>query len=168
MIAASPPPTAAVVQTSHPARYGFAGADLGTDFAVWRAASPDARDTPCREGRSSAVQICTMPSSDLGGGYQARDLTFTFVDEKLAAIDFKTSIDGFDYATAALKRRFGPPMQIARDSLKSVDGSVMPHVAMIWRNGRSTIRLSDPMKTSLALSVRLSLDAETQRLGAPS
>jgi hypothetical protein len=168
MIAAPPPPTAAVVQTSQPVRYGFAGADLGADFAVWRASSEAARETPCRQGRSSAVQVCTMPAADLGGGYQARDLTFTFIDETLAAIDFKTSIDGFDNATAALKRRFGQPMQIVRDSLKSVDGSVMPHVTMIWRNGRSTIRLSDPMKAQLALSVRLSLDADAQRLASPS
>ena len=168
MIAAPPPPAVAAAPALQPVRYGFAGADLGTDFAVWRASSSKARDTPCREGESGSMQVCTMAAADLGGGYLARDLTFTFVDEKLAAIDFKTSIDGFDYATADLKQRFGQPMRIERDTLKSVDGSVMPHVAMIWRNGRSTIRLSDPMTTSLALSVRLSLDADAQRLTSPS
>lgn len=166
MFAASLPP-APVVQAA-PVRYGFDGAQLGTDFALWRASSPAARNIPCREGGSNAVQICVVPATDLGGGYVARDLTFTFVDEKLAAIDFRTSIDGFNNATADLKRRFGEPTNIVRDSLKSVDGVVMPHVAMIWRNGRSTIRLSDPIKTSLALSVRLSLDADAARLTAPS
>jgi hypothetical protein len=169
MIAAPPPVPAAHAPTAHAAaatarapRYGFAGADLGMDFAAWRASSPTAAAAPCRP--VGDAQVCAVGSPDLGGDYRARDLTFTFLGGRLAAIDFKSSIDGFDYATAALKKRFGAPTTIVRSQFKSVDGVTLPHVAMIWRNGRSTIRLSDPIRSSLSLSVRLSLDAAANRL----
>jgi hypothetical protein len=165
MIAAPPPtPVAPIARTiAAPApRYGYAGAELGMDFTAWRASSPAAGAAPCRPVGSA--QVCAMGSPDLGGGYHARDLTFTFLGGRLAAIDFKSSIDGFDYATATLKKRFGAPTTIVRNQFKSVDGVTLPHVAMIWRNGRSTIRLSDPIRSSLSLSVRLSLDATAKRL----
>jgi hypothetical protein len=134
------------------------------DFGVWRASSPAALTTPCQQ--EGQAQVCVMGSPDLGGGYKARDLTFTFLDGRLAAIEFKTSIDGFDDATAALKKRFGEPSSILRNTTKSVDGMALPHVTMIWRNGRSTIRLDDPTPSSMSVSVRLSLDALAGRLPA--
>ena len=103
-------------------------------------------------------------ASLLSGGYLARGLTFTFVGQKLAAISFTSSIDGFSYATAALKHQCGEPTRIVHDDLKTVDGVSLPHVEMTWRNGRSTVKLDDPLPHSLVLSVHLQLDAAAKAL----
>ncbi len=163
-----PPPPAPAVHTlsvnAAPVQrhYSFAGGEMGMDFTAWRAASPTAAAAPCTQ--DGVRQVCALGSPPIGGGYLARDLTFTFVDRKLAAISFKSSIDGFSYATAALKRQCGEPTQIVRDTLKTVDGVSLPHVQMIWRNGRSTVTLNDPLPSSLVVSVRLQLDAAAKAL----
>jgi hypothetical protein len=57
-----------------------------------------------------------------------------------------------------LKRSFGEPNRIVRDMVKLQDGAVFPHVMMTWRNGRSTIALSDPVMKGRTLSVQFSLN----------
>ncbi len=94
----------------------------------------------------------------LGGSYWARNPTYKFLDGRLVGIAFQTSIDGFDFATATLKRSFGEPKRIVRDTVKLQDGAVFPHVMMTWRNGRSTIALSDPVMKGMTLSMEFSLN----------
>jgi hypothetical protein len=157
MIAASQPvPAVAQLSAAPPLRYGFAGGELGMDFAAWRASSPAAAAAVCTV--QGVRQSCALSPIALGGGYKARNLTFTFQQGRLVSIAFVTSMDGFDYATAALKRRFGDPGTILRNTVRTGDGGSLPHVEMIWRNGRSTIELSDPLPSNLSLSVRFSLD----------
>jgi len=98
---------------------------------------------------------------DLDGGYGARELGYVFVDGRLARISFKTSIDGFAYVTAKLKKASGAPDAIVRDT---VGASARPHVLMTWRNGRSTIVLSDPLPDFSHLGVNFTLDALSNRL----
>jgi hypothetical protein len=155
---AAPHPVPAVAERSatSPSRYGFAGGELGMAFAAWRASSPAAAAAACTV--QGARQSCALSPIPLGGGFKARNLTFTFQQGRLVAIAFDTSMDGFDYATAALKRRFGDPETILRNTVRTGDGGSLPHVEMIWRNGRSTIRLSDPLPSNLSLSVRFSVN----------
>ena len=93
---------------------------------------------------NTRLVVCQGKPTPLGGGYLARNPVFTFADGRLVRIAFETSINGFNFATADLKRRFGAPKAIKRDSAKLADGVTFPHVLMTWSNGRSTIKLSDP------------------------
>jgi hypothetical protein len=104
------------------------------------------------EGKRSTQNV------SLGGSYWARNPTYKFLDGRLVGIAFQTSIDGFDFATATLKRSFGEPKRIVRDTVKLQDGAVFPHVMMTWRNGRSTIALSDPVMKGMTLSMEFSLN----------
>jgi hypothetical protein len=79
----------------------------------------------------------------IGGGFYARSLTYRLVNDRLVAIEFRTSVDGFAFAVARLKHEFGPPTDIRRDTA-NLDGRAFDHVAFTWRNGHSTIVLSDP------------------------
>lgn len=155
-----PPPAAVAAAPAAPPaspRYGFDQAWLGESLADWRASRP-ARATaacPAVPAQPSLV-VCRGPDVDVGGGFAARELSYVFVDGRLARISFRTSIDGFDYVTAALKKTVSAPAAIVRDSLGRTD---RPHVAITWRNGHSTIMLSDPTPDAAHLSVRFTLDA---------
>ena len=151
------PAAAAAVSTPAPgSRYGFADAWLGETLAEWRASRPVRAKAPCTEAKALDVLVCRGVDADLGGGYAARDLSYAFVAGRLARISFRTSIDGFDHVTAVLKKASGAPERIVRDTLGPTG---RPHVSMIWRNGRSTIVLSDPMADAVNLSVHFTLDA---------
>ena len=164
MLALLPPPhvAAAAPIPAPPSRYGFAEAWLGETLAEWRASRPVRAKAPCAAAPGDhAVLVCRGVDVDLGGGYAARELSYAFVDGRLARISFRTSIDGFDHVTAALKKDFSTPSQIVRDSLGATG---RPHVSMTWRNGRSTIVLSDPLPDFTYLSVRFTIDALAGRL----
>ncbi len=88
----------------------------------------------------------------------ARDPTYTFANGRLAKISFHSSIDGFAYATASLKHRFGLPNAIVRDRIIAADGLNCAHVGITWRNGRSTITLNDPTPDAAHLEVTMRLD----------
>ena len=105
------------------------------------------------------VLVCHGDGVAIGGGFMARDPTYTFVDGRLAKIVFRASIDGFAYAMAALKHRFGTPNAIVRDRILVADGVNRAHVAVTWRNGRSTITLNDPTADAAHLEVNMRLDA---------
>jgi hypothetical protein len=125
------------------------------DLTAWRALF-GAQSTLCR--RSDAdTQVCQAPPTALGGGFLARDLTFTFEQDRLTQIAFQTSVNGFDNATAVLRRAFGDPAEVVRDDVRLKDGLVFPHVLMVWKSGRSTVRLSDPLPAGDRLSVRFDL-----------
>jgi hypothetical protein len=164
MLAAVPPQSAASAEASKPppARYGFAGAFLGEGIEEWRGRRGASAALGCaRAPNTTAIVVCRGPDIPLGGGYRARRLSYLFVGDRLAEISFEASIDAFDNVTASLKRAFGDPSLIARDTLKR---SGFPHVAMTWRNGRSTIHLSDPLTDYANLGVRLTLDALARQL----
>jgi hypothetical protein len=159
VLAAHPsPPPANPPAVSQAAPYGFAGASLGMTLADWRTAAGAASTGSCVAPRNDPhLLVCHGKSAPIGGDFLARDPTFTFADGRLVDISFKTSINGFDFATAALKRRFGEPKSIKRDSTKLADGMVLPHVSMTWTNKRSTIKLSDPAP-DLTVSVQFQSD----------
>jgi hypothetical protein len=138
---ASSPPHA--IATMEP--YGFAGAQLGMSLEDWRNAENKASAAACLPtGGGDHLLICRGKALPLGGEFLAREPTYTFKDSRLVRITFKTSINGFSFATAVLKRHFGEPKSIKRDTTKAGDGLVLAHVLMTWSNGRSTIKLSDP------------------------
>ena len=144
--------------------YGFAGASLGLDLQAWRMKRPDAMCAPSG-GKSEAI-VCSVADQAIGGGYRARRLAFVFLDGRLAQIRFRSSIDGFSNVVATLKQDFGAPTVIRRDSV-SLDGTNWPHVAFSWKNGRSTIQLTDPVAPGNRLSVTMTLDAAAARLSDP-
>jgi hypothetical protein len=156
MTPAPPPDPAAFAVAAPQVRYGFADAWLAESLADWRASRPDRARADCRPGGGPRVVVCRGADQPLGATYAARDLTFVFIDDRLAQIRFRTSIDGFDFVTAALKRAAGLPDRIDRDTLGSTG---RPHLSMIWRNGRSTIVLDDPLAGAVNLGVRLTVDA---------
>jgi hypothetical protein len=166
---ALPPPPApaahapAAVQSAPPEiRFGFDDAWLGETLAQWRASRPARVREPCAApGKDPDILTCRDAPRDFGAGYAARELTYTFVQGRLAQITFRTSVDGFDHVTAALKRAFGTPDTIVRDSLGRTG---FPHVSMTWRNSRSTIVLSDPLPDFSHLGVRFTLDLLANRL----
>jgi hypothetical protein len=166
MIAASPPAIPAAVQTAPPARsvkgrivYGFAGADLGEAENAWRATAPG-RGAACAPGSPPGdIVVCHGADIALGGGFMARDPTYTFVEGRLSKISFRSSIDGFAFAMASLKHRFGPPQAITRDRIVAADGLNRAHVGITWRNGRSMITLNDPAADAAHLEVNMRLDA---------
>jgi len=162
-----PAPAIAAEQATAPVRrYGFAGSDLGMALDDWRELSSANASAACTSSRSAAqVLTCSTAPAPLGGDYEARDLSYSFLYDQLVQISFKTSINGFAYATAILKRRFGEPNQILRNTTRVEDGLMFPHVLMTWRNGRSTIQLSDPDTRGVMLSVRYRLDAASPQLG---
>jgi hypothetical protein len=105
-----------------------------------------------------------VPDRPLGGGYFARDLTYRFIQGRLAQIRFHSSIDGFAFVVAKLKADFGEPADIRRGDIR-LYGQAFAHVAFIWRNGRSTIELSDPA-TPNQLAVSITSDAARTRVEA--
>ena len=141
-----------------PVRYGFRKAEIGMDLASWRASAPQRQSAPCAAS-SPGVLVCRTPDQPLGGDYRVRELSSTFVGGRLAKVSFSTSIDAFPFATAELKRAFGPPADIRRDRVRLQNGLDLPHVLMTWRNGRSTIRLSDPALRGGRLNVTIASDA---------
>jgi hypothetical protein len=145
MTPAPPPDPAAFAVAAPQVRYGFADAWLAESLADWRASRPDRARADCRPGGGPRVVVCRGADQPLGATYAARDLTFVFIDDRLAQIRFRTSIDGFDFVTAALKRAAGLPDRIDRDTLGST--------------GRSTIVLDDPLAGAVNLGVRLTVDA---------
>jgi len=144
------------------AQYGFEGVRLGGSAADLRKAFPNAA---CRAS-ANAVLECVVADQPIGGGFYARSLTYRLVGDRLTGIQFHTSIDGFAFAVAKLKHDFGPPADIRRDSVK-LYGKAFDHVAFTWRNGRSTIALSDPVEPD-KLSVRMNLNDVPDRPRASS
>jgi len=163
LLQAPPPHAAAAAPAALPTRrYGFADAVLGETLAEWRASRPVRAKAPCVSAAGDpVVMVCRGVDVELGGGYSARELSYAFVEGRLARISFRTSIDGFAYVTAALKKTSGAPDRIVRDSLGPAG---RPHVSMTWRNGRSTIFLSDPTADAVNLTVRFTLDALAERI----
>ncbi len=140
-------------------RFGFAGITIGAGLADFRAVRPKAICAP----ETGGYLDCTVPDQSISG-YLARDLTYRFRGGKLIQIRFHSSVDSFAFVVARLKSDFGEPVDIRRDEVK-LDGPQrggldLPHVMLTWRNGRSTIRLSDPA-TPGQLAVSMTLDAAT-------
>ncbi len=158
---ASAPQTANAIAPAR--RFGLGGADLGMPLKTWRSASAVNEAASCAGAASGRLQICHGAPMTLGS-YTTRDLSYAFIDGRLAQISFRLSIDGFDDVTGALRRHFGDPQRIVRDEVRVSDGLRLPHVLMVWRNGRSTITLSDPGSSGSALLVRLVVDQEAKPL----
>ncbi len=143
-----------------PVRYGFEGIAIGSTMADLQRIRPKASCAPTKMG----MVDCITPDQPVGGGYYARDLRYRFINGHLAQIEFISSIDGFAFVVAKLKHDFGEPADIRRDDVR-MDGRVLPHVAFTWRNGRSTIQMSDP-NTADTLNVTITFDADKSRLDA--
>ena len=153
-------PPAAASKAATP--FGFGGGVIGDDLARWRAS---ARQASC-EPPAARMVACHAPDQQLGGMYYARNLTYRFLDGRLAQIAFNTSIDGFAFAVAKLKQAFAEPNAIVRDRVR-LDGATLAHVTFTWTNGRSTIVLSDPAFAN-QLEVKITLDAAAALLKGPA
>jgi hypothetical protein len=146
-------------------KYGFAGLMIGADVADLHSARPKAACMPQKDG----VIDCVAPDQPLGGGYFARNLTYRFIDGRLVQIRFLSSVNGFAFIVAKLKHDFGEPADIRRGDVRLYDRP-FAHVTFIWRNGRSTIEMSDPA-TPNQLTVRITSDAAKAQMeinNAPS
>jgi hypothetical protein len=158
MTPSPPPSTPAFVQPAPaPVRYGLDDAMLGMPLNAWRTRHPTAK--ACAASPGGHVSTCVSDPLPISGGYVARSLTYRFVDQQLVQITFQTSINGFSDVMAMLHHTYGQPSKIVRDLAALKDHAVFPHVLMTWRNGRSTIRLSDPVPPGAMLSVRYRLNA---------
>jgi hypothetical protein len=165
LVPATAPVTAPVSQSATPASqhavtYGFAGVTIGASLADLHSIRPRASCGPDKSG----VIDCVVPDQPVGGGYVARDLTYRFIGGRLAQIRFHSSIDSFAVLVARLKHDFGPPADLRRGNVV-LYGHTFPHVAFIWRNGRSTIQMNDPA-TPAQMAVKITFDADNARLDA--
>ncbi len=157
-----PTPTSAQV-SSLP--FGFAGGDLGETLAAWRDARPSRHLSACKpDGQRPGLTVCKGSDAPLGGGFFAHQLTYTFLNGRLAGISFRSSIDAFDFVTAALKHNFSLPDEVVRDRISDSHRASRFHVRMRWRNGRSTITLNDPIPNATQLQVSFTLDAAEKQL----
>ena len=161
---AQPP---AVAPSVHPAPspgaaqpFGLGEERIGMDMTAF-ASQPK---VSCAPGKAADVTVCHGPDRQLGGGYFARDLTYRFVGGRLAQIRFSSSIDAFSWVTAQLKKDDGQPSAIARDIAVLKGGATLPHMLVTWKNGRSTIALSDPVQPPTQLSVSITRDAAAAEL----
>ena len=133
---------------------------IGAKLADLHDIRPKASCAPEKNG----VVDCFARDQPVGGGYFASDLDYRFIDGHLAQIRFKSSIDGFAFVVAKLKHDFGQPANLRRDDVR-LYGHGFAHVTFMWRNGRSTIRMSDPV-TPNQLAVTITFDADESRLDA--
>lgn len=154
--ALQPPPSAAQPPGQ---AFGLADARIGMDLAAFRSRPGIA----CAPGQKPGVTACRGPDLPLGGGYFARDLDYRFVGGKLVRIRFRSSVDAFSWVTARLKKDDGQPSAITRDTFPHA-GRAVPHVAMTWANGRSTIALSDPIQSMIQLGVSITRDGAAAQL----
>ena len=87
---ATPPPAAASTPTSaqiSSTRYGFAGNELGETLEAWRSAKPSRAALACRlDAKQPSLTVCRGDDAPLGGGFFARELTYSFLDGRLARI----------------------------------------------------------------------------------
>jgi hypothetical protein len=162
-----PPPPASIAPAvihsiAAQPRYGFDNTFLGMSLDAWRARHPNA--AACAAQAAGRILTCLADPTPIGGGFLARRLTYQFLDRQLVQISFQTSINAFSDTTAMVQRAYGPPTKIVRDLVKIEDHAVFPHVLMTWRNGRSTIRLSDPVSPGVTLSMRYRLDAADSKI----
>lgn len=158
--AASTPARSAAPAAAQP--FGLADIRIGMDLASFKSRPK----VGCAPGKAQGVTVCSAPDRALGGGYFARDLTYCFVDGRLAQIRFRSSIDAFSWVTAQLKKDDGQPSAIKRDTAVFNSGVRLPHVLMTWKNGRSTITLNDPVQSLTQLSVSITRDTDAARLAA--
>lgn len=147
------PSFAAASASTADVHYGFGGVSIRDDMAKLRRARPKAACSP----PVGEITDCRAPDQSLGGAYFARDLTYRFVGGRLKQIRFRSSIDGFAFVVARLRRDFGAPSEVRRDDVR-LRGRDLPHVAFAWRNGRSTIQLSDPDPDPMRLTVLITAD----------
>ena len=155
---AAPPPA---VSTPPSPRYGFRKAQLGMSLADWRASAAWRQAATC-SGQPEIRLVCRSPDQPLGKAFRARELTSTFQGGRLASISFTTSVDGFADAMAELRHACGNPTEIKHGRVKLDTGLTMSNVVMTWRNGRSTIHLSDPVAQGGRLRVTMSLDQQAR------
>lgn len=153
------PPPLSPPSSSAATAFGLADARIGMELAAFRTRA----GIGCAPGKAPQVTVCHGPDLPLGGGYFARDLDYRFLDGRLVQIRFRSSVDAFSWVTARLKKDDGQPTAIARDELAH-SGKRLPHVTMTWKNGRSTIALSDPAPSLIQLGVTITRDAAASRL----
>ena len=162
------PPAETAPASAQPARfvrYGFDHAELGMSLAQWQASSPENAQAPCAPTAGDAhVVVCEPPPAT--GDVREQDRKAVFVDGVLAHLAFSTSIDSFNGVMAKLDQTFGKPAEIVRNTIRLGDGLVLPHVLMTWTNGLATIRIADPQPPGGLMSVRATLNADTERLRA--
>lgn len=157
MLAQLPPPTPSAAIQAQP--FGIGQSRIGMDLSALRARPGIA----CSPGKAQAVTVCRGPDLPLGGKYFAREPAYRFVGGRLAQITFHSSIDGFSWVTARLKKDNGQPSDIRRDTVR-LQGVSLPHVLMTWKNGRSTIALDDPVQSISQLDVTITRDSAVGQL----
>lgn len=98
----------------------------------------------------------TLPEPiDLGPRLQARRMRFTFVQGRLASVEYRVSADVFDDLTNRLTKSYGQPTSMVRDSVRTEAGA-FPRVRESWKTPRGVLQVTDPVKPFNELSVRLS------------
>jgi hypothetical protein len=160
MLAQTPPPAPPSSPASIQAQpFGLGETRIGLDLAAFRTRAGIA----CGPGKAAGVTVCRGPDLPLGGKYFAREPTYRFLNGRLAQIRFHSSIDAFSWVTARLKKDDGQPSAIRRDTVR-LQGVELPHVAMTWKNGRSTIALNDPIESISQLDVSITRDDAAAQL----
>ncbi|HUZ13667.1 MAG TPA: hypothetical protein VMU93_12550 [Caulobacteraceae bacterium] len=160
------------------------GASLGMSAEAWKQlpppASAGATATPAcwtnpravripgyplsAADRRSGVAICAwvdrfghdvLPHSiRLEGPFRASDLRFVFVRDRLARVEFRTSVDAYSDVTALLDQRYGRPVLTTRGRVRSEVGPLR-RVRRVWRTPSGEVVLTDPSADRVDLSVTM-------------
>jgi hypothetical protein len=155
--------------------FAINGAKLGMSLQAWQALprpgpAPDHVATECKPVAPGAVRAVgrdlecryvakygayALPTSfPLIGHGRIRRPVFEFVAGRLAAIRFRTTTDVFSQVMLVLRRTYGPPKRIVRDTVR-IEGVDLPRVQASWCGAGETITLTDPSPNPDRLAVRI-------------
>jgi hypothetical protein len=149
----------------------FQGTPLGTPLQAWLQkpfgdpSRPRVRPVCAKPSAGAPSTVCRYvarygaitvgESFPLVGRYRARDVRYRFSAGRLSEVDFSTSSDGFDLVMARLKRRYGQPVQVLRDTAAYPHDIRLPRVRAIWRTPGGRVELIDPAASPTRMTVRL-------------
>jgi hypothetical protein len=138
-----------------------AGADCGAvpPSAVAKAVNgdaPKAHSTVVCDYETHYGKVSLRQSIRINRKYLARDPRYTFLNGRLAQIEFHASIDAFNAVMAAIDRAYGPSTETVRDDGPMYDDVRLPRVRKVWRLAAGLIQVTDPSSRPDELAVQLS------------
>jgi hypothetical protein len=158
----------------------FQGAQLGMSQADWRALPPPGQLSPhAKAGCSDDPDPTGVPmtAADRAAGrvvcayvdtygklslpvrfafdksYRLEHLRYAFSGGRLVEIRAEVSLAGYDALTRDFTQRYGAPVRVVRDSVKSEIGP-LPRVLETWRTQEGDIELADPILPDDEIGIR--------------
>jgi len=78
------------------------------------------------------------------GSWEVRDVTYDFLDGRLAKIEINSNKNLFSDVVDGLTAKFGPPTKRVDDTTQNKAGATFPHTELYWINPAATIYVETP------------------------